>query len=314
MLLDLAVASTANDADLQASWTAFEHPPQSGSAPRVPFGTHAPAPSREAVQAQLYRLRAEAFAGSSKLYTFLEFVVAEALDGRGATLKELVIGDALYGGVEPYDPRIDSTVRVEARRLRKKLDTYYQGPGAGDRVRISIPSGSYAPLFAHSDLLGSVWAAAASAGREKRAMDEQIGLIVLPFTTLSPGGDEARFADGLTDEVIFAAGRTSRFRLAARALVFQYRGVRFSLTDVVAETGCDLVLHGTVRRCGDIHRISLELVERTGRVLWSDRLDGSASCDLTCEEVIAGAIVQRLLATDVLPQGGSGLTQPRNWN
>ncbi|MDR6625847.1 hypothetical protein [Caulobacter segnis] len=73
-------------------------------------------PTPEEVWAQLERLRAHAFTGSGKLYAFLRFVVEEALAGRAATLKELVIGAELYGGVVDYDPRIDSAVRVEARR------------------------------------------------------------------------------------------------------------------------------------------------------------------------------------------------------
>ena len=77
-------------------------------------------PTPEDVRAELERIRAHAFTGSDKLYAFLHFVVEEALAGRAATLKELVIGIELYGGVIEYDPRIDSAVRVEARRLRRK--------------------------------------------------------------------------------------------------------------------------------------------------------------------------------------------------
>ena len=46
-----------------------------------------------------------------------------------------------------YDPKIDTIVRVEARRLRKKLETYYAGPGVGDPVRIDVPRPGYAPVF-----------------------------------------------------------------------------------------------------------------------------------------------------------------------
>ncbi len=104
-------------------------------------------PTEAAVRAQLERLRERAFVGSGKLFSFLRFVVEEALQGRAATLKELVIGIELYGGVIDYDPRIDSAVRVEARRLRQKLDAYYAGPGQDDVVIVSIPTGTYVPVF-----------------------------------------------------------------------------------------------------------------------------------------------------------------------
>ena len=46
-----------------------------------------------------------------------------------------------------FDPRTDTIVRVEARRLRSKLKEYYEGEGRGDSVRIDFPKGSYVPTF-----------------------------------------------------------------------------------------------------------------------------------------------------------------------
>ena len=48
---------------------------------------------------------------------------------------------------DDYDPRIDSIVRVEAGRLRSKVDEYYSGPGRGDSILIQLRKGSYAPAF-----------------------------------------------------------------------------------------------------------------------------------------------------------------------
>ncbi|WP_420237625.1 malectin domain-containing carbohydrate-binding protein [Telmatobacter bradus] len=41
----------------------------------------------------------------------------------------------------------DAIARVEAHRLRKRLKEYYEGPGKDHLLQISLPSGSYAPLF-----------------------------------------------------------------------------------------------------------------------------------------------------------------------
>ena len=38
-------------------------------------------------------------------------------------------------------------MRVEARRLRAKLDNYYQGEGCADSILIELPKGSYSPRF-----------------------------------------------------------------------------------------------------------------------------------------------------------------------
>ena len=67
--------------------------------------------------------------------------------GEGDQLKEYVIGRAVFDRGDDYDPRIDSIVRVEAGRLRSKVDEYYSGPGRGDGILIKLQRGSYAPTF-----------------------------------------------------------------------------------------------------------------------------------------------------------------------
>jgi TolB-like protein len=77
----------------------------------------------------------------------LRFVVERTLDGRADEIKEYVLGTEVFDRGPDYDPRLDSIVRVEARRLRTKLDEYYSGPGASDPVLIRIRRGTYVPEF-----------------------------------------------------------------------------------------------------------------------------------------------------------------------
>ena len=92
-------------------------------------------------------LAAESFRRSGRLSRFLRFVVDSALEGRPERLKEYVLGIEVYQKGTDFDPRIDSTVRVEAARLRAKLREYYETEGRDDRVRIELPKGAYAPAF-----------------------------------------------------------------------------------------------------------------------------------------------------------------------
>lgn len=69
------------------------------------------------------------------------------LAGDGERLKEYVLGVEVFDRGADYDPRVDSIVRVEAGRVRSKLDEHYGGDGAGAAVRIRMQKGSYAPLF-----------------------------------------------------------------------------------------------------------------------------------------------------------------------
>jgi hypothetical protein len=45
-----------------------------------------------------------------------------------------------------FHPSIDAVVRVDATRLRAKLNDYYATEGSADSLRISIPKGTYMPV------------------------------------------------------------------------------------------------------------------------------------------------------------------------
>ena len=107
-------------------------------------------PTGEEVRAQLERLLAsEALAGSGRLRRFLSFIVERALAGVGQQFKEYAVGVEVFDRGDDYDPRIDSIVRVEAGRLRARLDEYYREAGSDDAVVIRMPRGGYTPVFEH---------------------------------------------------------------------------------------------------------------------------------------------------------------------
>ena len=87
------------------------------------------------------------FAHAERMERFLRWVVEKALAGQAEAIKEYAIGMEVFDRSPTYDPKIDTIVRVEARRLRRKLQEYYEGPGQSDAVRIEIPGPGYVPLF-----------------------------------------------------------------------------------------------------------------------------------------------------------------------
>jgi TolB-like protein len=116
-------------------------------------GTAAPGepirPSPEVVREELEAVIASAeFGASDRLKSFLRFVVEEALAGRAERLKAFTIAVEVFGR-DPgsFDPQIDPVVRMEAGKLRRRLERYYLGVGRSDPVRIEIPKGAYAPTF-----------------------------------------------------------------------------------------------------------------------------------------------------------------------
>jgi hypothetical protein len=87
------------------------------------------------------------FRASRRCQEFLRFVVDTTLAGNAQVLKERTIGVEVFGRAASYDPGNDSTVRVKAGEVRKRLHMYYTGPGAANPVRIELPAGGYVPEF-----------------------------------------------------------------------------------------------------------------------------------------------------------------------
>ena len=81
------------------------------------------------------------FSRAKRMARFLRFVVEETLAGRVDELKERQIGIEVFDRPAEWDPKVDNIVRSEARRLRTKLDAYYETAGKIDAVKITIPKG-----------------------------------------------------------------------------------------------------------------------------------------------------------------------------
>jgi len=115
---------------------------------------HSPQPARTArparsdTQEELTRVFASpGFVQAERMQRFLRFIVERTLDGEEDCLKESVIGVQVFDREIGYDPKTDSIVRVEARRLRNKLHEYQREGGAHSRFWITLPKGGYVPEF-----------------------------------------------------------------------------------------------------------------------------------------------------------------------
>jgi len=86
------------------------------------------------------------FTQAQRLSRFLRYVVERLIHGEGDSLKEYLLGTAVFDKDESFDPRTDPIVRVEAGRLRAKLKEYYASEGRDDPILIDLPKGSYVPV------------------------------------------------------------------------------------------------------------------------------------------------------------------------
>ncbi len=118
------------------------------SSPLASEGDGPPQPPAAAMLDELERVLASpSFAGASAHQRLLRHLVERTLAGETATLKESLLGiEVFQRSAASFDPRRDSIVRVEARRLRDRLHQHY-ATGVAGRWVISLPKGSYRPQW-----------------------------------------------------------------------------------------------------------------------------------------------------------------------
>ena len=87
------------------------------------------------------------FQGSARLREFLLYVGECAIRDSPEETTEQQIGIHIFQRSPGYNSSQDSIVRSHARLLRKKLDEYFLGEGAGEELILEIPKGHYLPVF-----------------------------------------------------------------------------------------------------------------------------------------------------------------------
>src|ERR1700683_3455420 len=92
--------------------------------------------------------------GSESLCRLLRYLAEHSLADPPASVKEYQIATEVFGRSAHFDPQADSTVRVQAGRLRTKLGEYYASEGAEDSILVELPKGTYVLSF-HQRSAGS---------------------------------------------------------------------------------------------------------------------------------------------------------------
>jgi Tol biopolymer transport system component len=138
---------------------------------------------------QLERMLArQPFRSGTRTATLLRFLVTETLEGRADRLKDYTLGAEALGRGDGFDPRVDPIARVEASRLRSRLELYYATEGAADPVVIALPKGGYVPQFQAREQAPALPAAPAVAEARAGGRTSRWGLAVFGLTVAAALG------------------------------------------------------------------------------------------------------------------------------
>jgi hypothetical protein len=103
---------------------------------------------RAAVLRQMDRLlNSRHFCNSKRYPALFEYIIRETLAGNADSLKERVLGMAVFHRPPDYDANADPIVRVTAGEIRKRIAQFYHEEGAGQEIHIDLRPGSYVPEF-----------------------------------------------------------------------------------------------------------------------------------------------------------------------
>ncbi len=232
----------------------------------------------QSVRDELRRILASrAFQRSERLRDFLRFIVERRLEEPAVSVKEYSIGTEVYGRPQSFDPRCDSIIRVEARRLRAKLAGYYNGDGREDPIEISVPTGSYVPVIRERPVAAAKTDAAGPIAVQR--------IEVQPCARVGDGGEFEEFSRGITEEVVHALNLEGICVLARHAV----RGIE------VPPPRADAVLEGTARRIGAEVRVMARLTRAADHmVLWSDVYTRPIADDFAVEQEVAASIARAI--------------------
>jgi TolB-like protein/Tfp pilus assembly protein PilF len=136
-----------------------------------------------------------------------------------------------------------------------------------------------------------------AARTQNAAVDTSVkSIAVLPFENLSDDKQNTYFADGVLDQILTNLAKVSDLRVISHTSVRQYKsGEPRNLREIGKQLGVTDILEGSVRRSGDLLRISAQLIDaRTDSQIWAETYDRTAADLFAIQSELAQSIVAQL--------------------
>ncbi len=135
-------------------------------------------------------------------------------------------------------------------------------------------------------------------------------IAVLAFDDLSAEGDQAYFAEGVSEELLNLLARVDDFKVAARTSSFKFKGQQVDIGEIGRALNVESVLEGSVRKAGNQIRVTAQLINvADGFHLWSASYDRELANIFAVQDEIAAAIVQALKLKLDLVSATAGRTE-----
>jgi TolB-like protein/Tfp pilus assembly protein PilF len=133
-------------------------------------------------------------------------------------------------------------------------------------------------------------------------------IAVLPLVDESGEKDQQYFSDGLSEDLITALSQFAGLKVIGRNSSFQFRDSKLPSAALGQALGVAHLLEGSVRRAGDVVRVSAALINAAdGSTLWSQRYDRPYKDLFALQDDITQSVADALRAK--LLDGGGAVVQ-----
>ena len=194
-------------------------------------------------------------------------------------------------------------MRVEAGRLRSRLEEYYNGDGAKDDVRIVLPRGGYSAQFERRSepvvppvgsrqpqrrgcrhKMGGLGARYRRCGGRRRdrgmvagrpARTPGTSIAVLAFDRYLSSGEDESVAAQVTDGVTSELAKLGTLSVVSHTSAMQFAGERKPLRDIAAALNAEVIVEGSIQNNPDGIVVMVRLVNaHTDRKVWVENFPG----------------------------------------
>ena len=152
--------------------------------------------------------------------------------------------------------------------------------------------------------------------RSKSSVPGTASIAVLPLANESGESSQQYFSDGISEDLITALSQFPGLKVIGRTSAFQFRDSKEDSRSIGAKLGVAHLLEGSVRRAGEVVRVSAELIDTAdGSTQWSERYDRPYKDLFALQDeitrAVAGALRAKLLSGEHVaeqserPPGGS---------
>jgi TolB-like protein/Tfp pilus assembly protein PilF len=126
-------------------------------------------------------------------------------------------------------------------------------------------------------------------------------IAVLPLANESGDSSQQYFSDGISEDLIIALGQFPGLKVIGRSSAFQFRDSKEGSRSIGTKLGVAYLLEGSVRRSGDMIRVSAALINTADGIMqWSERYDRPYKDLFTLQDEITLTVAEAL-KTKLLP-------------